>query len=59
MSKVKITLVKSPIDRSKRQKATLEALGFRKMHQTVEHDDSPQLQGMIRVVQHLVHVNNA
>lgn len=57
MSKVKITLVKSPIDKTKRQKATLEALGFRKVHQTVEHDDNPQLQGMIRVVQHLVEVN--
>ena len=59
MSKVKITLVKSPIDKTKRQKETLKALGFRKMHQTVEHDNSPQLQGMIRVVQHLVQVNNA
>ena len=56
MSKVKITLVKSPIDRSKRQKATLKALGFRKMHQTVEHEDNPQVQGMIRVVEHLVEV---
>ncbi len=59
MSKVKITLVKSPIDKTKRQKATLEALGFRKMHQTVEHEDNPQIQGMIRVVQHLVEVNKA
>lgn len=59
MSKVKITLVKSPIDKTKRQKATLVALGFRKMHQTVEHDDNPHIQGMIRVVQHLVQVSNA
>lgn len=58
MSKVKITLVKSPIDKTKRQKATLTALGFRKMHQTVEHEDNPQIQGMIRTVQHLVQVNN-
>ncbi|MFN0016300.1 MAG: 50S ribosomal protein L30 [Saprospiraceae bacterium] len=58
MSKVKITLVKSPIDKPKRQKATLQALGFRKMHQTVEHENNPQIQGMIRVVQHLVQVNN-
>ncbi len=58
MSKVKITLVKSPIDKPKRQKATLKALGFRKMHQTVEHENNPQIQGMIRVVQHLVLVNN-
>ncbi len=59
MSKVKITLVKSPIDKTKRQKETLKALGFRKMHQTVEHEDNPQIQGMIRVVGHLVQVNQA
>lgn len=54
MSKVQITLVKSPIDKSKRQKDTLKALGFRKMHQTVVHEATPQIQGMIRVVNHLV-----
>ncbi len=59
MSKVKITLVKSPIDKTKRQKDTLVALGFRKVHQTVEHENNPQTQGMIRVVQHLVQVNEA
>ncbi|MCK6690749.1 MAG: 50S ribosomal protein L30 [Thermoanaerobaculia bacterium] len=59
MSKVKITLVKSPIDKTKRQKDTLTALGFRKVHQTVEHDNNPQVQGMIRVVQHLVEVKQA
>ena len=59
MSTVKITLVKSPIDKSKRQKETLVALGFRKMHQTVEHNATPQLQGMLRVVQHLVKIENA
>jgi large subunit ribosomal protein L30 len=59
MSKVKITLVKSPIDKSKRQKATLVALGFRKVNQTVEHENTPQLEGMLRVVTHLVHIQNA
>jgi len=59
MGKVKITLVKSPIDKSKRQKATLVALGFRKMHQTVEHEATPNIHGMIRVVNHLVQVENA
>jgi large subunit ribosomal protein L30 len=57
MSKVKITLVKSPIDKSKRQKDTLKALGFRKMHQTVEHEATPQIQGMLRVVNHLVKID--
>lgn len=48
MSKVKITLVKSPIDKTKRQKDTLIALGFRKVNQTVEHENNAQINGMIR-----------
>ncbi len=59
MSKVNITLFRSPIDKSKRQKLTLTALGFRKMNQTVQHEATPQIEGMIRVVQHLVKVENA
>ncbi|MBL7780753.1 MAG: 50S ribosomal protein L30 [Saprospiraceae bacterium] len=59
MSKVKITLVKSPIDKTKRQKDTLVALGFRKVNQTVEHENNAQINGMIRVVHHLVQVENA
>ena len=38
------------------QKATVEALGFRRMHQVVEHDDTPQIRGMIFKVRHLVEV---
>jgi large subunit ribosomal protein L30 len=59
MSKVNITLLRSPIDKPKRQKQTLTALGFRKLNQTVQHEATPQIQGMIRVVQHLVKVENA
>lgn len=59
MSKVKITLLKSPIDKPKRQKATLKALGFNKVNQTVVHNDTPQIQGMVRVVAHLVKLENA
>ena len=59
MSKLNITLVKSPIDKTKRQKLTLTALGFTKMHQTKLHTDTPQLQGMLKVVNHLVKVENA
>lgn len=59
MNKVKITLVKSPIDKTKRQKDTLIALGFRKVNQTVEHENNAQINGMIRVVHHLVQVENA
>lgn len=56
MAKVKVTQVKSGIDRSERQKRTLLALGLRKMHQTVEHEATPQIQGMITKVAHLVKV---
>jgi large subunit ribosomal protein L30 len=59
MSKVKITLVKSPIDKPKRQKLTLKALGFNKVNQTVEHEATPQINGMIRVVAHLVKLETA
>ena len=59
MSKVNITLFRSPIDKTKRQKLTLTALGFRKMNQTVQHEATPQIDGMLRVVQHLVKVENA
>ena len=59
MSKIKIKLVRSPIDKSKRQKLTLVALGFRKVNQIVEHEGTPQIHGMLRVVQHLVQVENA
>lgn len=56
MAKVKITQVKSGIDRPERQKRTLVALGLRKMHQTVELEATPQIQGMIAKVAHLVKV---
>jgi large subunit ribosomal protein L30 len=59
MSKIKITLLKSPIDKPKRQKATLTALGFNKVNQTVVHEATPQIQGMVRVVAHLVKLENA
>ena len=53
---IRITLVKSPIGYSKDHKATVRALGLRKMHQTVEHVDSPSLRGMLYKVNHLVEV---
>ena len=56
MGKVKITQVRSIIDRPKRQKMTMKSLGFRKMNQTVEHEATPQIMGMIAKVQHLVKV---
>ena len=53
---ITVKLVKSPIGYNKRQKATVEALGLRKMHQTVEKADSPTVRGMIAKVSHLVEV---
>ncbi|MBW2962199.1 50S ribosomal protein L30 [Mesonia aestuariivivens] len=56
MGKIKVTKVKSAINRTKNQKLTLEALGLRKMGQTVEHEDSPNILGMVNKVKHLVSV---
>jgi len=54
MAKIKVTKVKSSINRPKRQKDTMLALGLRKMNQTVEHEATPQIMGMIRKVMHMV-----
>ncbi len=56
MAKIKVTQVKSGIDRSERQKRTLKALGLRKMHATVEVEATPQILGMVNAVHHLVKV---
>ncbi|MFA7687302.1 MAG: 50S ribosomal protein L30 [Moheibacter sp.] len=56
MSKVKVKQVRSAINREKSQKATLVALGLRKLNQVVEHDSTPAIEGMIRKVQHLIEV---
>ena len=53
---VRITLVKSPIGYSKVHKATVKALGLRRMHQTVEQNDCATLRGMLYKVAHLVEV---
>jgi large subunit ribosomal protein L30 len=56
MKKIKITLVKSGIDRPERQKLTLQALGLNKMHAVKEVEATPQILGMVRKVNHLVKV---
>jgi large subunit ribosomal protein L30 len=53
---IKVTLVRSPIGYTKDQKETAKALGLRRLHQTIEHKDSPALRGMIRKIVHLVQV---
>ena len=56
MAKIKVTKVRSAINRTKRQKLTLEALGLKKIGQVVEHDATPNILGMVKKVEHLVSV---
>ena len=53
---LRITQVKSGIGYKPKAKATLEALGLKKIHQSVEHSDSPQIRGMINVISYLLEV---
>ncbi len=59
MGKIIVTKVKSDIKRTATQKRTLESLGLRKMNQSVLHDNTPSILGMINKVQHLVSVEEA
>lgn len=54
MAKIQITQIKSVIDRSERQKRTIQALGLTKMNQTVEVEANPSIIGMVKKVNHLV-----
>jgi len=56
MPKIRITQVKSRIGSPRRQKMTLDALGIRKMHQSVEKEATPQILGRVTKVKHLVKV---
>ena len=56
MKKIKSTQVRSAVGRPIRQKRSLEALGLHKMHQTVEHEVTPQIEGIVNAVKHLVTV---
>jgi large subunit ribosomal protein L30 len=53
---LRVTLVKSPIGFPEPQKRTVKALGLRRMNQTVEHNDTPALRGMLNAVIHLVKI---
>jgi large subunit ribosomal protein L30 len=59
MKKIRITQIKSGIDRPERQKLTLKALGLNKLHNTREVEATPQIMGMLRKVEHLVKVEEA
>ncbi|HWR82444.1 MAG TPA: 50S ribosomal protein L30 [Candidatus Deferrimicrobium sp.] len=56
MSRLRVTQIKSTIDRKEPQKRTIRALGLGKPRRTVIHDDTPQIRGMILAVRHLVNV---
>ncbi|MGB1169017.1 MAG: 50S ribosomal protein L30 [Flavobacteriaceae bacterium] len=56
MARIKVTQVKSQIGRLQNQKRTMEALGLRKINQTVEHEATPTIIGMVNRVKHLVSV---
>lgn len=56
MKRVKITQVRSRIGSNPSQRATLDALGLRRLNRTVEHNLNPQIKGMIKKVKHLVSV---
>jgi large subunit ribosomal protein L30 len=56
LAKLKITQVRSAVDKGKKQRGTIRALGLKRLGHTVEHDDKPEIRGMIRAVAHLVEV---
>ena len=58
MAKVKLTQVKSIIERPKKQKLTMQALGLTKIGRSVEVESNPAIEGMIRKVKHLIRVEN-
>ncbi len=53
---LRVTLIRSSIGYTKDQKATVKALGLRRMHQTVEHKDTPALRGMLNKIVHLLKI---
>ncbi len=59
MAKLRVTLVKSGIGYAEDQKRTLKALGLRRMNQSIVHEDSPSLRGMVSKVRHLVKVEES
>ena len=59
MARIKVKKVRSAINRTQRQKRTLEALGLKKIGQVVEHDATPNILGMVNKVKHLVSVEEA
>jgi len=59
MAKIKITLVKSVIDRTQRQKDTVKSLGLGKLNRSVIKEVNPQILGMVKAVSHLIKIEEA
>ena len=59
MSKIKVTLVRSTINRKEKHKRTVRALGLRKMHHSAVHEATPQILGMVKSVEFLLKVEEA
>ncbi len=57
MAKIRIKWVRSQIGYSRDQRQTIRALGLRRLHQTVEHEDTPSVRGMVHKVRHMVTVD--
>ncbi len=57
--KIMVTLVRSPLGRNKKHRRTVEALGLKKIGQTVEHKDDEVIRGMVNAVNHLVNVDTS
>ena len=58
-TQLRVTLINSLIGCPEDQRVTVKSLGLKKLHQTVEHEDTPQIRGMINKVSHLVKVEEA
>ncbi|NBI05635.1 50S ribosomal protein L30 [Senegalia massiliensis] len=56
MAKIKVKLIRSKIGKTEKQIKTVEALGLRKIGQVVEHEDNPQIRGMVNRVNHMVEI---
>ena len=59
VKKVRVTWVRSAIGETVRHKATIRALGLHRLHETVEHDDTPTLRGMLYLVKRLVRIEES
>ena len=54
--KIKVTLIKSPIGKSQKQRATIAGLGLKKLNETIEMSDTPEVRGMISKITHMLNI---